>query len=257
MQVLFSDWRIDYDGSQLRSGWLAGQLGLAPDAEGAVAAFLGGCDVKPEFVVDLEEVASGEPIRAALMLHFIAEFPERDLEKAVLRQRLLAATVRDELARRVMGSGPLVVKGPDPVPHGEPQIAESRLQNHEGWRLAKAELRDSEICPSTRLGALSLSKGNRQSAGCREPGSDPIILRRGDDLYDGEFKLSVSIATLSPVSALVHFAINVDPTGAPVPARGLTHYGVDPRGLAEAVLSAYSAETSGVRRATRKVRPVK
>jgi uncharacterized protein len=192
LRTLFSNLRIDYDGSQLRSGWLAATLGLAPDAEGTMAAFLGGCDVKPEFVVDLEEVASGEPIRAALMLHFIAEFPERDLEKTVLRQRLLAAVVRDELAARLPTSVPSLV-----------------------------------------------------------------IARRGDDLYDGGFKLSISIATLSPVSALIHFAINVDPAGAPVPARGLAHYEVDPRELAEAVLSAYAAEASGVRRAVGKVRPVK
>jgi len=214
MQVLFSDRRIDYDGSQLRSGWLAGQFGLAPDAEGAVAAFLGGCDVKPEFVVDLEEVASGEPIRAALMLHFIAEFPERDLEKAVLRQRLLAATVRDQLAARVTGASTAVV-----VPNAQCPMPKARS------------------APSSAVRA-------------------PVIVRLGDDLYDGEFKLSVSIATLSPVSALVHFAINVDPAGAPVPARGLLHYGVDPRELAEAVLNTYSAETSGVRRTVGKVRPV-
>jgi uncharacterized protein len=230
--TLFSDVRIDYDGSQLRSGWLAERFGLTPDAEGVMAAFLGGCDVKPEFVVDLEEVASGEPIRAALMLHFIAEFPELDLEKAVLRQRLLASTVRDELAARATMAS--TAEGAE------------RAEDNSSVAVPKAQCPKPKAClvPSSAFSASSAVK-------------NPVIVRRGDDLYDGEFKLSVSIATLSPKSALIHFAVDVDPTGAPVPARGLGHYGVDPRELAEAVLSAYAAETSGVRRATGKVRPVK
>jgi len=177
----------DYDGSQLRSGWLGAALGLAPDADGAAGAFLGACDVRPEFTVDLEEVASGEPIRAARMVHFIVELPGRDLEKAVLRQRLLAALARDELARRAPGRG---------------------------------------------------------------------FERRGDDLYEGQRKLSVSVATLSPVSALIHFAVNVDPAGAPVPAAGLAEYRIDPPAFAQAVLDAFAAETASAAAATRKVRPV-
>ena len=41
----------------------------------------------------------------------------------------------------------------------------------------------------------------------------------GDDLYVGDRKLSISIAAPSPTSALIHFALNIDPTGAPVRAR--------------------------------------
>ncbi len=228
MRTIFSDLRIDYDGSQLRSGWLAEAFGLAPDAEGAMAAFLGGCDVKPEFVVDLEEVASGEPIRAALMLHFIAEFPERDLEKTVLRQRLLAAAVRDELAART-----------------------TRVSTAEDAE-SRGGQRPCGSCDNNK--SQQLSSAHSASSAVKSP---VVIVRRGDDLYDGDRKLSVSIATLSPNSALLHFAINVDPAGAPVPAKGLAEYGVDPREFAEAVLSSYAAETSGARRAVGKVRLVK
>jgi hypothetical protein len=228
VRTLFSDSRIDYDGSQLRSGWLSERFGLAPDAEGAMAAFLGSCDVKPEFVVDLDEVASGEPIRAALMLHFIAEFAERDLEKAVLRQRLLAAVVRDELAARATRARP---------------TTEDTEYTEDGKAVVVAR-RDQPLSSVSSVYSVV------------NPAS-PGIFRRGDDLYDGRFKLSVSIATLSPVSALIHFAINVDPAGAPVPAMGLRAYGVEPKELAEAVLSVYAAEVSGVRRAIGKVRHVK
>ena len=47
------------------------------------------------------------------------------------------------------------------------------------------------------------------------------IQRQGDDLMVGDAKLSVSIATASPVSTLIHWGINIDSTGAPVKAIGL------------------------------------
>jgi hypothetical protein len=82
------------------------------------------------------------------------------------------------------------------------------------------------------------------------------LKRRGDDLYDGERKLSVSIATISPVSTLIHLGLNVTTEGAPVPARGLGDWGLDAREVAEAVAAAYVAEVEGVRRARVKVRAV-
>ncbi len=178
---------VDYDGSQLRSGWLTASLGLALDAEGAIGAFIGACDVKPEFVVDLDERESGEPIRAAKMLHFISEFPDRDLEKTVYRQRLLAALVRDELAGRAPGRK---------------------------------------------------------------------FRRRGDDVYENGSKVTISIATLSPSSSLLHFAVNIDPSGAPVPASGLDDFGIDPGRFATAILREFAGEISSSREATRKARDV-
>ena len=47
------------------------------------------------------------------------------------------------------------------------------------------------------------------------------LTRDGDDLYLGCRKLSVSIATVSPVSALCHFGLNVTKAGVPVPAASL------------------------------------
>lgn len=49
------------------------------------------------------------------------------------------------------------------------------------------------------------------------------FIRRGDDIIVGGKKLSVSIATLSRFSGLIHVGINIDPgTRCPVPAIGLT-----------------------------------
>ncbi|MEW6541307.1 MAG: DUF366 family protein [Bacillota bacterium] len=55
-----------------------------------------------------------------------------------------------------------------------------------------------------------------------------VSLRRlGDDLWAGNRKLSVSIATLTPVSTMIHAGLNVDTTGVPVPAVGLGELGLD------------------------------
>jgi len=47
------------------------------------------------------------------------------------------------------------------------------------------------------------------------------IIRNGDDLFYNEGKLSVSIATKSLNSVLIHLGINIDAVGAPVHASGL------------------------------------
>ena len=80
--------------------------------------------------------------------------------------------------------------------------------------------------------------------------------RRGDDLFVGPRKLSVSIATISAVSSLIHLGLNVDPAGAPVPAVGLAELGLDVREVGEAVLHRYAAECEAVREARCKVRAV-
>lgn len=82
------------------------------------------------------------------------------------------------------------------------------------------------------------------------------VSRRGDDLFVGERKLSVAITTVSAVSALFHCGINIDPSGAPVPAIGLAELGVDPDSFAQRVLDAYAGECRSVELALRKVRGV-
>jgi uncharacterized protein len=82
------------------------------------------------------------------------------------------------------------------------------------------------------------------------------IERRGDDLYDGERKISVSIATASPVSCLIHFAMNIRSDGTPVPTKGLADYGIDPRALADALLARYVEEIDSMATARCKVRAV-
>jgi hypothetical protein len=180
----FAEHEIAYTGAELRSGWLRETFGLEGDA---IAAFIGPCDVAPEHMVDLEDLAAGAKIWSRRMLHFIAEHADADLERAALRQRLLVV-VTDECLRA------------------------------------------------------------RGCAGLR---------RSGDDLFWQGRKLSVSIATTSPTSGLIHLGLNVVAQGAPVPAAELSELGVDAGELAEAVMAAYAAEVESIAAAQRKARPVK
>jgi len=82
------------------------------------------------------------------------------------------------------------------------------------------------------------------------------VLREGDDLYDGERKLSVSIATASPVSCLIHFAINIISDKTPVPTKGLADYDIDPRQFADSVMKRYRKEMGSAKTARCKVRSV-
>ncbi len=184
MHTLRADEPITYTGHQLRSHWIFDTFGLQGDA---IVAFRGPCRVELSEMVDLADVAAGQAIEAAEMLHLIAEHFDRDLRRAVLRQRLLMCIIAECLAG-VSGVPPL--------------------------------------------------------------------RREGDDLYAGERKFSVSIATVSPVSALLHVGLNIDPTGAPVPAVGLAEWGVEPERLADELLEAYAGEMAGVELAACKVRGV-
>ncbi len=84
------------------------------------------------------------------------------------------------------------------------------------------------------------------------------VVRDGDDLfYDGR-KLSVSIATKSATSVLIHTGLNIISTGAPVKASGLSEdIGInDIKNFALEVLDRYSKELYDIVQATTKVRGV-
>jgi len=72
------------------------------------------------------------------------------------------------------------------------------------------------------------------------------LIRRGDDLFVGAAKLSVSVATVSPVSALIHLGLNIDKTGCPVNAATLPEIGVTPDELAQDILRRYADEVGDV-----------
>jgi hypothetical protein len=176
---------VDYDGTQIRSLWAYRSYGIQGDS---IVAFIGGCEIPFEHMADLEDVRSRSRIASPMMLHFIVEHFDLDLEKAVIRQRLLSSLVKDAC---------------------------------------------SELAPGKR------------------------ILRSGDDLFLGPGKLSISIATLTPVSAKIHFGINVvRALDVGVETRALKDLGVDARTLAKAVLGRYEEECAGILDARTRVRGV-
>ncbi|MFC1478236.1 DUF366 family protein [Candidatus Margulisiibacteriota bacterium] len=134
---------IDYTGEQLSSLWIYKNAGIRGDA---MVSFVGKADVRAH-MVDQEDILNKEFIYSERMLHFLIEHFDHDLEKAVLKQRLLMVIIEDV-------------------------IKEYGLQNS--------------------------------------------IVRRGDDLYIDSRKLSVSIATISPVSSLVHAGLNISSQNTPV-----------------------------------------
>lgn len=83
------------------------------------------------------------------------------------------------------------------------------------------------------------------------------ITRLGDDLFDGEKKLTVSIAAASPQSTCIHTAINIDSRNTPVPTHGLDDYKIAPVPFALDVLRRYSQECHDISLATCKVKPIR
>ncbi|MGB9802611.1 DUF366 family protein [Desulfofundulus sp.] len=185
MHVYFVPHTILYDGTQLTSLWAYRSFGLLGDS---IVAFRGPCRVHFEHMVDLEDVRKQSPIYGDDMLHFIVEQFDHDLERAVLRQRLLTAIIKEILEQ----------KG-----HG--------------------------------------------------------LKRAGDDLYYQERKLSISIATSTPVSTMIHMALNITAENTPVPAVGLVELGwpvaLIPE-LAKAIGQAYADEMQGVKHSRCKVKGV-
>jgi Uncharacterized conserved protein len=176
--------KLDYDGSQLQSLFTYKKYGLMGDS---VLVFRGKCSVRQAEMVDMEDLRAQEWIWSEDMLHFIIEHFELDLEKTIIRQRLLISIIKEELET---------------------------------------------------LGVKSLH-------------------RSGDDLYEAQKKLSVSISTLSPVSTLIHCGLNISSVNTPVPTVSLADLGLyDMLVFGEKVAFHYCREMESISLARCKVRGV-
>ncbi|UCF70410.1 MAG: DUF366 family protein [candidate division WOR-3 bacterium] len=173
---------LKYTGEQLRSSFAHTTYNIPGDS---IVAFCGPCDVKKEYMVDLEDLQKGARIYSESMLHFIVEHHDTDLERAILRQLVLTNIVMDML--------------------------------------------------------------NRQPK--------PLQVRRiHTDLYDGDAKLTVSVATVTPLSSLIHFGINIESSNTPVKSRGLADYKIDPYDFARLVVKEYASEIDRLNEVRCKVR---
>ena len=83
------------------------------------------------------------------------------------------------------------------------------------------------------------------------------ITRDGDDLFYENRKLSVSIATKSITSCLIHSALNIIKEGAPISVSDLSEIGiVDIKKFANEIMQKFQDESQSIKMATYKVRGV-
>lgn len=84
-----------------------------------------------------------------------------------------------------------------------------------------------------------------------------IVKRDGDDLFFDNRKLSVSIATKSITSCLIHSALNIIKEGAPISVSDLREIGIeDVEKFALDVMQKFQQEVKSIKMATYKVRGV-
>ncbi len=84
-----------------------------------------------------------------------------------------------------------------------------------------------------------------------------LVRRDGDDVYVSDRKFSISIATVSPVSALIHFAVNIRNEGTPVPTVALADFSIDAKPFALELMTRFAREATTIHEATCKVRWVR
>ena len=84
-----------------------------------------------------------------------------------------------------------------------------------------------------------------------------FVVRNGDDLMINGRKLSVSIATKSITSCLIHTGLNIIKEGAPIQASDLSEIGImNVKEFAQKIMAKYNKEYESIKCATYKVRGV-
>jgi hypothetical protein len=167
MQSLFIKEEILFTGEQLISYWAYTHYEIPGDS---ILSFIGPCQIDEKYIVGIDHFKKKTQIKSESMLHFLVEHFDLDLEKAILRQKLLVDIVKDKLNHRLKGD---------------------------------------------------------------------VLQRWGDDLFEADFKLTVSAMVKTPVSTKIHLGINISSRNAPVKARGLNDYGIDPHDISQAVMDQY------------------
>lgn len=81
------------------------------------------------------------------------------------------------------------------------------------------------------------------------------LSRRGNDIFYQGRKVSVSIATKSPISILIHLGINVKTEGTPIPTAGLNELNIEPKTFAKACLEGFLRDYHLWQKARYKVTP--
>lgn len=183
VKTLYINKRMNYSGKELEPHWIYRNFDILGDA---VIAFCGETNVPQSFMLDQTDILDKAYIYSPLMLNFIIEHFDNDLNLALYRQRLFLIGMKDELEQ---------------------------------------------------LGIT--------------------IVRRVEALYANNRKLTVSVASSSNVSTLVHTGINIETAGTPVKTAGLKELGVnDIQSFAENVMLRYQVELEQIHDARCRVRGI-
>ena len=147
MKSLYVKEKIEFTGEQLEPHWTYKNFDILGDS---ILAFVGPCDLKEEYLVGVDHFKKKTQIKSEMMLHFLVEHFDQDLEKAILRQKLLMSILKDKLNHRLGGD---------------------------------------------------------------------VFQRWGNDIFEQDFKLTVSTVTRTPVSTKIHVGINISSKDVPVKAK--------------------------------------
>lgn len=82
------------------------------------------------------------------------------------------------------------------------------------------------------------------------------LSRSGDDVYWGDRKISISIASISAVSTQIHFAVNITNKNTPVKTAALDDFKINVNDFAKSILEKFSGEFDSIIEATQKVKPL-
>lgn len=167
MKSLYVREKMEFTGEQLEPHWTYKNFDILGDS---ILAFVGPCEVEQKYLIGVDHFKKKTQIKSEMMLHFLVEHFDQDLEKAILRQKLLMCILKDKLNHRLGGD---------------------------------------------------------------------VFQRWGNDIFEQDFKLTVSTVTRTPVSTKIHLGINISSKDVPVKAKGLSDYGIDPDDIAEVVMNQY------------------
>lgn len=121
------------------------------------------------------------------------------------------------------------------------------------------------FCEIIRDEVYSLSEGKVY---LRRTGDDLFYMETSDNYHtkpkkDKDFKFNISIATLSPVSGLIHFGVNISSKNTPIKTFSLDDLSkflskkINPKEFSEKVMSAFATEFETSQDATQKVKWVR
>ncbi len=165
------------------------------------------------------------------------------------------------LSYGILGPSVVAWKGKCAIPFqhmvdGEDLLAKAKIEGDEMLHFI-IEVFDRDLFSGVALQRLFASiVRDYIQAHSPVPAVNESLRRDGDDIYLGDRKLSISIATKSPVSTMVHFAMNITNKGTPVETLSLEDIQLDPDQVAQDLMALLQNEYMGIVQATQKVRPV-